>query len=56
MVTVPVGKVQEGCVAVKIGTAGVAGCALKAIVAIAEIQPAAFCAVTVCDDPAASPP
>ena len=55
MVTVPVATVQMGCVAVKVGIAGVAGCAFKVMLAAGEIQPAAFCAVTVCVDPAVSP-
>ena len=55
MVTDPVAKVQVGCVAVNVGAAGVAGCALSVILETEEIQPAAFWAVTVCEEPAASP-
>jgi hypothetical protein len=47
MVTDPVAKVQVGCVAVNVGAAGVAGCALSVMFETEEIQPAAFCAVTV---------
>jgi hypothetical protein len=55
MVTDPVAKVQVGCVAANVGAAGVAGCALSVMFEIEEIQPAAFCPVTVCEEPAASP-
>jgi len=55
MVTDPAATVQVGCVGVKVGAAGVAGCVLSVILETGEIQPEAFCAVTVCDDPAANP-
>ena len=55
MVTEPVANVQVGCVAVNAGAAGVVGCAFNVMFETEEIQPAAFCAVTVCEDPAASP-
>ena len=55
MVTDPVAKVQVGCVAANVGAAGVAGCALSVMFETEEIQPAAFWAVTVCEEPAASP-
>jgi len=55
MVTDPVAKVQVGCVGVNVGADGVGGCVFKVIFEMAEIQPAAFRAVTVCDDPASTP-
>ena len=55
MVTDPVAKVQVGCVAVNVGAVGVAGCAFKVMFETEEMQPAAFCAVTVCEEPAANP-
>jgi len=55
MVTDPVATVHVGCVGVKVGAAGEGGCAFNVILETGEIQPEAFCAVTVCDDPAANP-
>jgi len=55
MVTDPAATVQVGCVGVKVGAAGVAGCVLSVILETGEIHPEAFCAVTVCDEPAVNP-
>ena len=55
MVTVPVGMVHVGCIGEIMGADGVPGCVLSVIVETAEVHPAAFWAITVCEDPAVSP-
>ena len=55
IVTDPVARVQEGCVAVNVGADGVAGCAFKVTVVTVETHPLAFLATILCVEPAARP-
>jgi len=56
MVADPVATKQVGWVGVTDGAAGVAGCVFNVMLVTGEMQPAAFLAVMVCDEPAAKPP
>ena len=50
MVMVPVGVVQVGCaVTVAVGAAGAVGAAFTVNIVTGEVQPAAFCTVTLYD-------
>ena len=55
MVIVPVAKAQVGCIGVRLGVVGVAGCAKSVMLEGREIHPAVFCAMTACVELAANP-
>ena len=54
MLMLPVAKVQVGCVGIKVGAFGVAGCGMILKLAGAERQPPVFFAIKVCVVPAVS--